>query len=70
MSKDKCLICNRDPKRMNSEVAECSHIACPVRRSSWSERPTRGELFKGPWPKQVDADPVPLDVAIRNGGAA
>jgi hypothetical protein len=59
-----CQVCNRDSKRMNNDFAECSHITCPVRRNSWSERPSEKELFKGPWPKHVDADPMPMDVAL------
>lgn len=27
----KCGACGRDPKRMNSAVAECSHVDCPYR---------------------------------------
>ncbi len=49
---------------MNSAVAECSHIDCPHRRHAWSERPTRAQLYRGPWPKNKDADPKPLDVEI------
>jgi hypothetical protein len=55
-----CKTCDRDPHRMNSAVAECSHIDCPHRRKAWSERPQPAELFKGPWRKNADADPVPL----------
>lgn len=57
----KCAICGRDPKRMNSAFAECSHVDCPHRRRAWSERPQPADLFKGPWPKNVDEDPRPLD---------
>lgn len=56
----KCGVCQRDPARRNSAVAECSHVECPHRRRAWSERPTPAELFKGPWPKNEDADPRPL----------
>lgn len=56
---DQCIICSRYPARMNSEVAECSHVDCPHRRKAWSERPA--QTFRGPWPKNVDADPRPLD---------
>jgi len=58
-----CGTCHRDPWRMNSDSAECSHVDCPHRRHAWSERPAPG--FKGPWSKNVDADPVPLDVAVK-----
>lgn len=54
-------MCNRDPERMNSAVAECSHVQCPHRRKAWSERPTPAELFKGPWPTNKSADPKPLN---------
>lgn len=56
-----CVVCNRDPERMNSAVAECSHVQCPHRRRAWSERPTAAELFKGPWPKNENRDPKPLN---------
>jgi hypothetical protein len=32
-----CLVCGRDPKRMNNAVAECSHIDCTHRRTQWSD---------------------------------
>lgn len=58
----KCVVCQRDPKRMNSDVAECSHVACPHRRRAWSERPTPAELHRGPHPARPrDQDPEPLD---------
>lgn len=57
----KCTICSRDYKRMNSAIAECSHIDCPYRRNAWSECPSTDELFRGPWPKNEDKDPAPLD---------
>lgn len=28
----KCTTCGRNPDRMNSNVAECSHIECPSRK--------------------------------------
>lgn len=65
MSDKKCETCGRDPERMNSAVAECSHVSCPHRRRAWSERPTRAELFRGPWPKNESADPLPLDRAFK-----
>ena len=27
-----CTICHRNPERMNSRIAECSHVDCPHRR--------------------------------------
>ncbi len=54
-----CAVCARDPERMNSEFAECSHVDCPHRRRAWSERPAPN--YRWPWPKNVDADPLPLD---------
>lgn len=59
-----CNTCARDPGRMNSDFAECSHIDCPHRRRAWSERPSRAQLFKGPWPANKDADPKPLDAEL------
>lgn len=57
-----CNVCNRDPSRMNSDIAECSHIQCPHRRTAWSERPTHADLFRGPWPKpERDRDPEAVD---------
>lgn len=57
-----CNVCTRDPKRMNSDIAECSHIQCPHRRTAWSERPTRADVFRGPWTKpEPEGDPKPLD---------
>jgi len=29
---EKCQTCQRDPKRMNSELSECSHPDCPSRK--------------------------------------
>lgn len=60
-----CTVCHRDPKRVNSAVAECSHVDCPHRRRAWSDRPTREELFRGPWSKVVDRDPVPIDEDLK-----
>lgn len=59
-----CPTCNRNPERMNSDVSECSHVDCPTRRHAWSERPTPADLFRGPWRKDVDADPKPIDKEI------
>lgn len=64
MSIERCIVCTRNPARMNSAVAECSHIECPHRRRSWSERPTGRENFSGPWPKNEEADPLPLDAEL------
>lgn len=64
-----CTTCARNPERMNSQIAECSHVECPHRRHAWSERPTPAQLFKGPWPKNDSLDPLPLDKAIKKGGA-
>ena len=61
MSAEKCTVCARDPERMNNEFAECSHCECPHRRRAWSDRPTSASLFRGPWPKNEDRDPLPLD---------
>ena len=61
----KCSTCNRDPQRMNSAIAECSHPDCPHRRRAWSERPTGRENYQGPWPKNVDRDPEPIDTQVR-----
>lgn len=63
----KCTVCSRNPERMNSEIAECSHIDCPNRRSAWSERPSPASLFRGPWKKNVSQDPLPADTAIKKG---
>lgn len=60
---DRCTTCQRDPKRMNSDIAECSHVECPHRRVAWSERPR--PVFKGPWPKNTDRDPLPLDKVVK-----
>lgn len=27
-----CQVCQRDPDRMNSHIAECSHVDCPNRK--------------------------------------
>ena len=61
MSTEKCTVCARGPERMNNEFAECSHCDCPHRRRAWSDRPTSASMFRGPWPKNTDSDPTPLD---------
>lgn len=43
---ERCAVCARNPKRMNSEVAECSHCECPHRGKAWSDRPEPG--YKAP----------------------
>lgn len=50
----KCTVCHRDPERMNSAVAECSHVDCPHRRKAWSEG-VIPYYYRGPWPKNDDA---------------
>jgi hypothetical protein len=30
-----CTVCQRNPERCNSDVAECSHIDCPHRSKAW-----------------------------------
>lgn len=52
MSAAKCGTCQRDPKRMNSDVAECSHPDFPHRRRAWSERTT-------PYSERPRADNTP-----------
>lgn len=64
MSKTKCVVCTRDPKRMNGEFSECGHLDCPHRRRAWSERPA--PQYKGPWTKNEDKDPDPLDSVIKD----
>lgn len=64
---EKCTVCHRDPKRMNNTFNECSAWECPHRRKAWSERPTPAELFRGPWPKNEEADPAPLQGDARRG---
>lgn len=60
-----CAVCHRNPKRMNSAVAECSHVDCPHRGRAWSDRPTREGLFRGPWPANEDRDPLPVDEDLK-----
>lgn len=54
-----CGVCHRDPKRMNSDIAECSHVDCPSRRKAWSERPEPARASTKGYPKNVD--PLPVD---------
>lgn len=62
MSATTCNVCSRDPSRVNSTFAECSHIQCPHRRTAWSERPTKADLFRGPLPTpERDRDPEAVD---------
>lgn len=65
MSTQKCAVCARNPERMNNNFSECSHCECPHRRHAWSERPTSASLFRGPWPKNEDRDPLPLDKELK-----
>jgi len=30
-----CAVCKKDPARRNNTLAECSHVECPHRSSSW-----------------------------------
>lgn len=64
MNTTKCPTCGRNPATVNSPVSECSHVECPNRRRAWSERPTREQLYRGPWPKSEDRDPLPLDQVL------
>lgn len=53
-----CITCNRDPKRMNGDRGECSHVECPHRRNAWSERPS-GHPYDGqpaPFFRRLPAD--------------
>jgi hypothetical protein len=62
---DKCAVCQRPPERMNSTMAECSHVDCPHRRTAWSERPKPER--KRAYPENYrrnEADPTPLDKEI------
>lgn len=34
-----CAVCLRDEQRVNSDVAECSHIECPHRRRLTASAP-------------------------------
>ncbi len=46
-----CKVCQRDPERMNSDIAECSHVDCPHRRKAWSERPVAAPRRAPPQPR-------------------
>lgn len=35
-TKQPCAVCARKPADVLNEVSECSHVACPHRRSCWS----------------------------------
>lgn len=50
-----CAVCARNPDRMNSDFAECSHVDCPCRRKAWSERPQ--PVPRKRWPFPVAKDP-------------
>lgn len=47
----RCGVCARDPNRMNSDIAECSHVECPKRRRAWSDR-----VIPRPRPARPDND--------------
>ena len=51
---DQCGTCGRNPRRMNSDFAECSH-----RRRAWSDRVIPRKPKNDP---NTEADPTPLDV--------
>lgn len=57
-----CNVCSRNPERMNSAIAECSHIQCPFRRVAWSERPQPAAPAKA---KRMDTDLIPLDTFLQ-----
>lgn len=63
-----CTTCNRDPKRMNSYRAECSHPDCPHRRRAWSERPGPELIGDREPPTKRSDDPTPLDQFYRQRG--
>lgn len=69
---DRCVVCAREPARINNHMGECSHVDCPHRRRAWSERPSAADLYRGPWKKNESADPQPLDVVVEQvaGGRA
>lgn len=50
---DRCALCNRDPKRMNSDYAECAHVECPHREVAWSHGTGPAQ-----WKPQKDIDPL------------
>lgn len=54
----RCVVCHRNEFLQNTPTRECSHVECPSRRKAWSERPE--PTPQGPWPVNVDADPLPL----------
>lgn len=66
MSKKVCSVCGGDPEKKNSAWNECSHVQCPSRRKAWSESPQAIDFFKGPWPENVDQDPLPIDQVIKD----
>lgn len=58
----KCDTCHRDPKRMHSELAECSHCECPHRKPLTAQpRQTgwRAESFPVQWRAPLDFDLQP-----------
>ncbi len=61
--KDRCVVCYRYPEAVNGWNSECSHVDCPHRRKAWSEGPDLVKR-KGPWLKDEDGDPEPLDSGV------
>jgi hypothetical protein len=62
--KVRCTVCSRDtePKITFHEPRwECSHVDCPHRRSSWSERPepppSKPDGIFNPYAKYIPEDP-------------
>lgn len=44
-----CPTCGRDPKKVNSEWSECSHVECPSRKHDFAQ-PTGGMRERQPEP--------------------
>lgn len=42
-----CTICQRDPERMNSHIAQCSHVECPHRKPVQFEIITPADMRMG-----------------------
>jgi hypothetical protein len=59
-----CATCGRDPAKVNTWFAECSHVDCPHRRKAWSDGTG---IPLAPPADNRDADPLPLDVDLSNG---
>jgi len=58
---DRCAVCGRDPKRMNSTVAECSHVDCPNRRRHVADGWEIGIESRGGWKAGRDFSQEDLD---------